>query len=441
MSDAAPAIPLIINDAYLPLFDDDNRFNILVGGSGSGKSVFVVDRYLYRLCNRKGYNVLVTRKTGRTNRFSTFALFKQRIQALNLGNYFKINETEMHITCLINKNMVVFFGLDDTEKVKSFTFPSGILISIWMEEANETFRGDYIQLNLRLRGSNAPWPFQLVQTLNPVSHDLYQKAEFFDKKKDNATTLITTYLDNAFCDEEYKRELEELKETDPILYDIYAKGKWGQVGELAFPRVVFEPCRYKKEDFDIVVFGQDFGFQHYDAIEGIGIKDDELWSYKELYVRQKMDDEIIELNEENGILDKLQLCTCDSAEPKAASVWRTYGYNVVPSVKGPKSVENQYRFLRNHVWHIDEMACPGLASEVRGACYLKKPDGSPTEEVFSIHNDALAAARYAIERLIIRTSIQQVSHRDSQPMSSKQAADTYYSRRRRPTRGLLNKRF
>jgi phage terminase large subunit len=100
--------------------------------------------------------------------------------------------------------------------------------------------------------------------------DHWLKAEFFDNPKPNASLMKTTYLDNRFIDSAYREELEGMKQTDPILYQIYALGEWGELGEHAFPHVVFERSKYHYDDFDRVIFGMDFGYQHYHAIEGIG---------------------------------------------------------------------------------------------------------------------------------------------------------------------------
>jgi len=114
------------NDVYKPLYRDWQRFNVLYGGSGSGKSHFIAQRYIFRLITTPGYNLLVTRKFGVTNRFSTFALFHQIISDWNLESLFVVNKTDMTITCLANQNQAMFLGLDSPEKVKSITFKSGL---------------------------------------------------------------------------------------------------------------------------------------------------------------------------------------------------------------------------------------------------------------------------------------------------------------------------
>jgi len=182
------------NDAYKPLYTDWNRFNIVYGGSGSGKSVFIVQRHVYRLLEYIGYNLLVVRKFGVTNRFSTFALFRQVISQWGLSDFFQFNKSDLTITCLPTGNQVLFLGMDDPEKVKSITFANGILTSVWCEEASELNESDMMQLDLRLRGfSNIP--FQITVSFNPISAYHWLKSYFFDNQPSSTTVLKTTYLD------------------------------------------------------------------------------------------------------------------------------------------------------------------------------------------------------------------------------------------------------
>jgi len=392
-------LPAWMNPKFYASLWDHNRFNLWVGGAGSGKSVGAAQRYVYRLTAETGHNLLAMRKVSEANRFSTFAGLVATISQWHLTSLWDINESRMYLRC-INGNEVIFRGMNDIrarERVKSVTFKSGPLTDIWTEEASEFEPEDITQLNLRLRGLT-PQPLQFLLTFNPVNVQHHLKKTYFDNPKANATILQTTYKDNRFLDSAYRGELEALKDSDPNLYQVYALGEWGQLGDQAFPNAIFGPCRYKYEDFDRVLVGKDFGFQHYDALEFIGLKDDELYSFRELYVRQRTNPEIIELSLD--ILDHSQRVRADSAEPKSIAEWNNAGFYLEPAVKGPDSVKAQYAYLRGHRWHIDPDACPGLAAEVRGAVYRKDRFGNLTEEIFSFHDDAMAACRYAIEELL-----------------------------------------
>ena len=222
--------------AFNPLFrpyltDNTHRYLILYGGAGSGKSVFAVQRFLYRLLTLPLCNILVVRAVAATNRDSTYALFRQVISKWGLSELFSCKDSDLRISCA-NGNSVIFKGLDDTEKLKSITFPKGELTDIWIEEASEILEEDFNQLDVRLRGKGAHK--QMVLTFNPVSVLHWLKLRFFDRQDPRAVVLKSTYKDNQFLDEDYKRTLEGYKDTDPYYYSVYCLGEWGVLGQTIF---------------------------------------------------------------------------------------------------------------------------------------------------------------------------------------------------------------
>jgi len=177
-------------------------------------------------------NLLVVRNTGKTNRDSTFALFKQIINKWNLSKYFKINESDLRIRSLLNTNEIIFAGLDDVEKLKSITFSNGELTDIWIEEASEILESDFNQLDLRMRGKGRNK--QIVISFNPIDINHWLKKRFFDCNSDDIEINHSTYLSNSHIDDAYKGLLESYKDTDEYYYSVYCLGKWGVLGKTVF---------------------------------------------------------------------------------------------------------------------------------------------------------------------------------------------------------------
>lgn len=245
------------NPVYFPLLKNKSRYLVLFGGSSSGKSHFIAQRYVARVLNEKPCNVMVVRQVSKDNRNSTFNLFKQIINHWQAGAYFKINEGDMRITCLKNGNMIIFTGLDDVENLKSTTFPNGEMTDIWLEEASQTAENDFSQLDVRLRGglSNK----QITVSFNPISITHWLKKKFYDRSKLSSglhedtyvyseddidgkrvklycTILHTTYKDNMFLGDAEKLLLESYKDTDPYYYEVYCLGHWGVTGATVFDK-------------------------------------------------------------------------------------------------------------------------------------------------------------------------------------------------------------
>ena len=235
-------LPNLTPKKFYPLYWDQARYLVLMGGGGSGKSVFITQKIVTRMLNEKGHRILVLRKVAKTLRESVFTEIKKTIYRWGLQQLFKIpkgTSSELHITC-VNGNEILFAGLDDVEKLKSI---SGVT-SIWMEEASETSPEDFRQLDIRMRGVSKNYK-QLMISFNPVDINHWLKKEFFDVNKSNCTTIHSTYKDNPFLPEDDRQVLEAFKDTDPYFYQVYCLGEWGVLGKTIFnARIVSERIAY-----------------------------------------------------------------------------------------------------------------------------------------------------------------------------------------------------
>lgn len=394
----------VFNPIYLPLLDSNNRYEVVYGGAGSGKSVFMVQKKLYLNMRDIGRNTLVVRKVGKTNRYSTFALFNQIISDWNLYPIFDINKTDMTITNRYNKNQIRFAGLDDVEKLKSITFESGILTDIWMEEASEANPNDFRVLDTRLRGTNKfNIPFQINLTFNPISQLSWLKSQFFDNTnqafRKNVSILKSTYLDNKFIDEEYKEMLESLKDEDINFYNVYALGEWG-----TFQNIILSNWEVRElsldniwRDYDYLVYGLDFGFNHPSALILVGIKDGDIYVLDELYKRRLTNTDLI-YEAEKFVLDKNISIVADSAEPDRIREFRNNGFlSIRPADKGKNSVQSGIDYLRGRKIYINTK-CVNTLKEIQNWQYKVDKEGNVTEEPIPFQDDAIAAIRYATEQ-------------------------------------------
>lgn len=218
------------NEAFIPLFADKMRYLVLVGGGGSGKSIFAGRKILERVTSEAGHRWLVVRKVARTLRESCFQQLKGQISEHYNYSEWNINKTDMVMTYK-NGSQILFAGLDDVEKLKSIYNITGI----WIEEASELDEADLNQLDIRLRGETKHYK-QIIITFNPIDINHWLKKRFFDNKVANATAHHSTYKDNKFLDAEAKAVLEAYKETDPYYYDVYCLGLWGVLGNTIFDK-------------------------------------------------------------------------------------------------------------------------------------------------------------------------------------------------------------
>lgn len=372
----------VFNDVYVPYLGNRSRYEIFYGGAGSGKSVFVAQRMLVRAMKEKGHKTLVVRKVAKTNRHSTFALITGIMHQWNVEPLFKVNKSDMEITCL-NGNQIVFTGLDDVEKLKSIAN----ITDIWVEEASEISHDDFKQLDLRLRGKT-PYPLQITLTFNPISALLWHKAYFFDNPKDNTVILKTTYLDNKFLDDEYKQVINNLQHEDTTYYNIYGLGEWGVLGNLIYSN--WEVVSDVPASFDEVIWGLDFGFNNPSALLKIGIKDGNLYLLEEMYKTGLTNQDLIK--ELKHRVPTNEAIYADSAEPARIEEIRRSGFRVYPA---QKDVTDGLDFVRRQRLFIHK-TCANVIKEIQGYKYKEDKDGNVLDEPVKFADHLMDAMRYAI---------------------------------------------
>ena len=339
------------------------------------------------------------RKSEVTNRDSTFAELRAAIYRMGVSRYWRIVNSPLELTCL-NGNKVIFRGMNDQkqrEKIKSITFAHGKLTDIWLEEATEFTRDDVEILDDRLRGELPEGLFyQMRLTFNPVSASHWIKRIYFDHKDENVFTHHSTYLDNRFNDAAYHQRMMRRKAIDPDGYRIYGLGEWGELGGLILTNWTVEEISRRREDYDAVYLGQDFGYNHANAILTLGFKDGDIFILDELYVHEKDTREIIGLDRERGLSDR-EVMYCDSAEPDRIKMWRTAGFSARAVKKESGSVGAQIDFLKQRrIWV--HPSCVNTIRELEQWRW-KQDDrtGEYLDQPLEFMDDAMAALRYGVE--------------------------------------------
>jgi phage terminase large subunit len=218
------------NKAFMPLYGCKSRYLVLMGGAGSGKSIFAGRKIIER-CIDYPHRILVARKVGRTLRESCFAQIVGQITKHYDLSQWRINKSDMVITYTGTGAQIIFVGLDDAEKHKSIYN----ITSIWIEEASEITEADFDQLDMRLRDETECYK-QIILSFNPIDINHWLKHKFFDRKSEDVTTSRTTYKDNRFLPRESAAVLEAYKDTDPYLYTVYCLGEWGVYGKTIFDK-------------------------------------------------------------------------------------------------------------------------------------------------------------------------------------------------------------
>ena len=372
------------------LFDYSHRWEVYLGGAGSGKSYFITQKLIVR-CLREPIKVLVCRRYATTIRNSCFALFKEILSKWKLMEYIKIRETDFNIR-FPNGSEIIFIGLDDETKLLSLTNIS----TIFIEEVYEVSKEVVEQLNLRMRGKANNQ--QILMAFNPISkhHWLYDFCEvsppqsfYFSK---------TTYKDNPFLSPAYIQSLEELIQRNPAIARIYTQGLWGVPSEgLVLTNWTAEQC-----DIHTLLeahqlehrCGMDLGFVDKTAII-------DSWydaPARTIYITNEFYKSGCQLSELADAITAMGLSksklSIDAAEPRTIQFFRLQGINAVPCAKGKDSVKAGLMFLQDNKLIVSP-SCVNLITELENFSYIKsKQTGEYTDDTTHEWSHAIDALRY-----------------------------------------------
>lgn len=402
------------NKCFKGVDSSRKRYIVMKGSAGSGKSVDTAQHYILRLMNERGRNLLCVRKADVTNRDSTFAELQGAIFRMfgdGYSRYWYINSSAMKMRCKGNGNEIIFRGVNDDkqrEKLKSITFKKGKLTDVWIEEATEITQADFEIIDDRLRGELPEGQFyQIRLTFNPVSASHWIKKQFFDRSDPDVLTHSSTYLMNRFIDAAYHRRMERRKEVDPEGYKVYGLGEWGETAGLILHNWIVEEVSQNFDDYDDVAIGQDFGFNHANAIYLYGWKDADIFVLFGLYGYEKDTSEWIVEAEKKGI-PKDKDMWCDSAEPDRIKTWRKAGFRAKAVHKEQNSVKAQIDWLKGNpegksskaikrIIHIHP-SCVNFIAEIEQWRWKKDDKRNEyLDEPVSFFDDAMASLRYGVE--------------------------------------------
>ncbi len=242
----------------LPVFFDyvlktDYPVYILVGGRNSGKTYFMGQLATMNLNNCKDYKMLVVEDVETNINEGVKTNILERIEDFGLSSIFHSTKQPAKIKHKINGNSILFKGYHSKKQQKRIKSLNEITAA-WYEEAENITYEQFKALQIQLRGGQQE-DRKLFLTMNPVNQDGFINQKFFKQKPDKifekfsdgrpkvfvkeittevedkeiikpCMVIVTTYRDNPYLTTEQIADIEELKETNMDLYEMYAKGKF-----------------------------------------------------------------------------------------------------------------------------------------------------------------------------------------------------------------------
>lgn len=385
---------ITLNQKYSSLFENDTRYFIITGGRGSSKS-FGVGTFTSLLSFETRHKILFTRQTMTSAHLSIIPEFQEKIDLLELNDFFEINKSEIR-----NKKSgseIIFKGIKTSSGDQTANLKSLQGVTTWiLDEAEELIDEtvfDKINLSIRQKGKQN----RVILILNPTTkeHWIYKKffeqegiTEGFNGVKGNTTYIHTTYLDNLDnLDESFLDEVEKVKVNNPKKYQHVILGGWLDKAE----GVVFTNWKYGAFNPDNLQtsFGQDYGFSidPTTLVEvAIDRKQKRIYLKEHLYKPKLTTSEIAHINK---TICGQKLIVADSAEPRLIDELVKMGCRVIGTTKGAGSISAGIAIMQDYELIVEG---ENIGKELNNYVYTDK--GSKL--FLDAWNHILDAARYNI---------------------------------------------
>ena len=396
----APAFQPVVLD----IVESGHREYDFPGGRGSGKSSFIALQIVDLIMRNEDMHACAIRKVGNTLRDSCYAKICWAISRLGLEGEFDMTVAPLEITRRSTGQKIYFRGADKPDKIKSIAPRSGHIGLLWFEEMDQ-YAGEAELRNIQqsvIRGGDDAFifcSFNPPKSANNWANDyVMTSSDLRLVTRSDYLTVPQKWLGKAFLD-----LAEDLKEKNPRAYENEYLGIVNGSGGNVFDNLELRTISDEElAQFDNILSGVDWGWYpdpfafvrvHYDAARLT------LYVWQEFVVNKMKNRETAEKLTELGITGA-DVVTCDSAEEKSVSDYRSFGINARAAEKGPDSRRYSFKWLQSLVKIvIDPLRCPVAAKEFAHYEYERDKDG----EIISGYPDGddhcIDAVRYATNRI------------------------------------------
>jgi len=378
---------------FFPLLYDKNIYLLLMGGAGSGKSVFAIMKILIRIMlgykSNTIHNQLVIMKTANSMKNTVIAEFQKWIKFFGINQICEFKLTPKEII-FDNGSRIFFLGCDDPDKLLSL---SGVT-SIWIEEASRITLNDFEIIDTRLRGVVNTYP-QIMLSFNPISKLSWIYNYFYVEVKDGATLHHSMLRDNYLLqDEGYKQRIRNYEHTNINKYRTFWLGEWGSLEGSIYDNYEVVNEFPDDSEFDDIIYGLDYGFNNPNALLKVGIKDQEYYWEELIYETGQTLDVLIQ-NMKQVIPKRYRekyYIYADSQNPDKIMEINNQGFICY---KSDKSINDGIDFVKSQKIKIHKDSY-NLQKEIEGYVYKTDKDGNSLEIPLKMNDHLMDSARYSM---------------------------------------------
>lgn len=395
-----------VNKVYGPLFRENARYFILMGGRGAGRSTVASQYANSRLVAPEYFRCAIMRYVLGDIRNSIYREIVDRATENEVLDSLQVNSTGMTINYGANSINAVGFKKssgDQKAKLKSLANYNCVII----EEADEIPEEDFIQLDDSLRTIKGDIKIILLLNCPPKNHWIIKK--WFRLIKSEADGFYTPILrddvtDTRFLYTEYKDNIKNIDSNTIDRYEGYKQSKpshyWNMIKGLVPETVkgkIYNNWRFMESlphEAKLIRRGLDFGYTNdptaiVDIYRYNGGYIFHLRCYRKGMSNKDIADFLKSLNDPDTLI------IADSAEPKSIDEIKDYGINILPAVKGAGSINQGIQFIQDQAVSVTNQSLK-LLEEYENYAWLTDKDGNTLNVPKPGYDHAMDAIRYAL---------------------------------------------
>jgi len=376
----------------LPLLKP-KRYKGAKGGRGSGKSHFFGEALIEALILDPNTSAVCIREVQKSLKFSAKRLIEQKIEDLNVGDNFKILDTE--IRSLKGNGVIIFQGMQDhtAESIKSL---EGFSIA-WVEEAQSlSYKSlKLLRPTLRMQGS------EIWFSWNPnLKTDAVEK--FFNTITDDMVLVHVNSEDNPFLPETLRKERDSDRiRMSPEDYEHVWNGDYNTKSNALVFKNKYEVDYFEPLEDWTRLQGLDWGFSQDPTTANVIYIENNT-----LYIRHEVNKIGLELDDTaNFILKNIPdfekyITRADNARPESISFVKRKG---LPKLIGEAKlkIEDGVEFMKSFDNIIIHPDCKETIKEFGLYSYkVDKRSGDILPTIDDKNNHHIDDIRYALYPLI-----------------------------------------
>lgn len=412
-----------VNKKYEPLFRTKLHYAILMGGRGAGRSTVASQFANAKLVSKEYFRCAIMRLVLGDIRNSIYREITDRADENGILDRLDINDSQMVIRYGTNSiNAVGFKKSSGQQKAKLKSLANYTCVII--EEADEIEEQDFMQLDDSLRTLKGD--ILVVLLLNPPNKDHWIIKRWFDLlpseiKDFYIPKLKDSIKDTLFLRTDWEDNRENIAPEAAERYQSYKLSKpahyYNMVKGLV-PETVKGKIYSGWQEIDSIPFearleryGLDFGYSNAPTaiiaiyyFNGAYILD-EVAFVTELSNKQISD---ILNNQPKAIV------IADSAEPKSIDEIRRNGVTILPSSKGPGSINQGIQYVQAQRISVTKHSV-NILNEYNNYAWLVDKEDTTLNEPKPGYDHAMDALRYALASIKNPNQMGAHIYRPSQP--------------------------